>query len=65
MTKKMERVRAGKTPPPISRPGVSRGPQEGKKARADQAWQNAVSAKTRNGRDQNLAVWAETSGWLA
>jgi hypothetical protein len=64
MTKKMERVRAGKTPPPISRPGVSRGPQEGKKARADQAWQSAVSAKTRNAREQHLADWAETSGWL-
>ena len=64
MTSKMERVRAGKNPPPISRPGVSRGPAEGRKAQADQAWQGALTAKTRNAREQHLAAWADKSGWL-
>lgn len=64
MSKKMERVREGKTPPPISRPGVSRGPNESRKAKADQAWQTAVSAKTRNARESALATWADTTGWL-
>ena len=64
MAKKMERVRTGKNPPPIAKPGVSRGPQEGRKAKADQAWQGALTAKTRNSREAHLADWAETSGWL-
>ena len=64
MAKKMERVRAGKAPPPIAKPGVAKTPQQGRKAQADQAWQAAVTAKSRNQRDNALADWAEKSGWL-
>lgn len=64
MSKKMERVRAGKTPPPISRPGVSRGPQEGRKARADQAWETAKTAKSREAKNAALASYLEDTGWL-
>lgn len=64
MAKKMERVRTGKNPPPIVKPGVSRGPQEGRKAKAEQAWQGALAAKTRNAREAAVADWAEKAGWL-
>ncbi len=64
VAKKMERVRAGKNPPPISRPGVSRGPQEGRKARADQAWETAKTAKSRATKNDALASYLENTGWL-
>jgi hypothetical protein len=51
MSKQMERVRAGKNPPPISKPGVSKGPQANRAAKAANAWQTAVSAKSRASRD--------------
>ena len=64
MRKKMERVRAGKSPPPIAKPGVHRGPEQTRKARADAAWQKAQSAKSRNAKDEALAEWMENTGWL-
>jgi hypothetical protein len=64
MAKKMERVRAGKNPPPITTPGTARTPQANRKAQADQAWQQALTAKNRPQRDDALAAWAEKSGWL-
>lgn len=62
--RKMERVRAGKNPPPIARPGVARGPEQGRRARADQAWEAAKTAKSRPAKDQALASWMENTGWL-
>lgn len=64
MAKKMERVRAGKNPPPIAKPGVAKGPDASRKARAGNAWEAAKTAKTRNARDNALAEWAEQAGWL-
>ena len=64
MAKKMERVRAGKNPPPIAKPGTARLPDQTRKARADQAWQQAQSAKSRNAKDEALATWMENTGWL-
>jgi hypothetical protein len=64
MKRKMERVRSGKNPPPISTPGTARLPEQNRKARADQAWQTAKTAKSRPQRDDALATWAENSGWL-
>lgn len=45
MTKKMERVRAGKTPPPISRPGVSRNASENRQSKADAAFARAKTSQ--------------------
>jgi hypothetical protein len=64
MKKRMEKVRSGKGPPPIARPGTAREPEQTRKARADQAWQSAQSAKTRNAKDEALATWMENTGWL-
>jgi hypothetical protein len=64
MKRKMERVREGKNPPPISKPGTARMPEQNRKARADQAWQTAVTAKSRPQRDEALATWAEQAGFL-
>jgi len=64
MARQMERVRAGKNPPPIAKPGTQRGPEQNRKARADNAWQAAKSAKTRNAREAALADWAESTGLL-
>lgn len=64
MKRQMERVRAGKSPPPIAKPGTRQGPEQNRKAKADAAWNAAVTAKTRNQREQALATWAETTGWL-
>lgn len=64
MKRKMERVRAGKSPPPITKPGTARLPEQNRKARADQAWQTALTAKSRPQRDQALATWAEQAGFL-
>lgn len=64
MAKKMERVRAGKNPPPIARPGVSRAPDASRKARADQAWEVVKSAKSRGTRDDAAADFLTNSGWL-
>jgi hypothetical protein len=64
MAKKMERVRAGKNPPPITKPGTARLPEQNRKARADKAWETALSAKSRNVRDEALATWAEQAGFL-
>lgn len=64
MKKQMERVRSGKAPPPIVKPGTARDPQVTRKARGDAAWQQALTARTRPQRDAALAQWAEDSGWL-
>jgi hypothetical protein len=64
MARKMERVRAGKAPPPISKPGTAREPEQTRRVKADQAWQVALTAKGRPQRDDALAVWAEQSGFL-
>jgi hypothetical protein len=64
MRKKMERVRAGKSPPPIAKPGVPRGQEANRRATADQAWQSALTAKTRNAREEAIATWAEKTGWI-
>jgi len=64
MAKKMERVRSGKNPPPISKPGVSRGASASRQAKVEQSWQNALTAKTRNARESALAEWAEGAGYL-
>jgi hypothetical protein len=64
MRKKMERVRAGKSPPPIAKPGTAREPTQTRRVKADQAWQSALTAKTRNARENALATWAEQTGWL-
>jgi hypothetical protein len=64
MRKKMERVRAGKAPPPIAKPGTAREPDQTRRVKADQAWQSALTAKTRNARENAIASWAEQSGWL-
>lgn len=64
MKRKMERVRAGKAPPPITKPGTARAPDQTRKARADAAWQAAQSARTRNAKDEALATWMENTGWL-
>ena len=65
MSKKMESVRAGKGKlPPVTKPGVSRGSEHSRKAKADQAWQAAKSAKSRPAKDGALATWMENTGWL-
>jgi hypothetical protein len=64
MKKKMQRVREGKNPPPITRPGTARAPEATQKARADAAWKAAQSAKSRNAKDEALATWMESTGWL-
>ena len=64
MAKKMERVRAGKNPPPIARPGVSRTPDASRKARADQAWETIKTAKSRGTKDDAMADYLTNSGWL-
>ena len=64
MKRQMERVRQGKNPPPITKPGTARTPDATKAARANAAWETARSAKSRNVRDEALAVWAEQAGFL-
>ena len=64
MKKQMERVRSGKTPPPIAKPGTARLPEQTRKARGDAAWNNALNARTRVQRDQAIADWAESSGFF-
>lgn len=64
MAKKMERVRQGKSPPPIAKPGTAREPEQTRRVRADQAWEAAKTAKSRNVRDAHLATWAEQAGFL-
>ena len=64
MKRQMERVRQGKNPPPITKPGTAKAPDATKKARADAAWQQAQSAKSRNAKDEALATWMENTGWL-
>ena len=64
MKKQMERVRSGKTPPPIAKPGTARLPEETRRVRGDKAWQNALSARTRVERDAAVADWAEASGFF-
>ena len=64
MKRKMERVREGKNPPPITKPGTARAPDASRKARADAAWQTAQTAKSRNAKDEALATWMENTGWL-
>ena len=67
MKKQMERVRSGKNPPPIAKPGTAKLPSETQKARADAAWQSAVDGAQRgdrNARNRGFAAWAESSGLL-
>jgi hypothetical protein len=65
MKRQMERVRAGKgSLPPVSKPGVRQGPDASKRAKADAAWQTAKSAKSRPAKDEALATWMESTGWL-
>jgi len=64
MKKQMERVRSGKTPPPIAKPGTARLPEQTRKARGDAAWNQALNAKTRVQRDNAVADWAESSGFF-
>lgn len=64
MKKRMEKVRSGKGPPPIAKPGTAREPDQTRRARADQAWQTVKTAKSRNVRDEAAATWLENSGWL-
>jgi hypothetical protein len=44
MKRKMERVRAGKSPPPIAKPGVARGTDANRAAKAEQAFARAKSS---------------------
>lgn len=62
--KKMERVRAGKNPPPITKPGTARNPDANKRAKADAAWSAAKSATTRPARESALADWLDQTGFL-
>lgn len=65
MKKQMERVRSGKTPPPIAKPGTAKLPEQTRKARGDAAWNQALEAArsgNRNRRDQAFADWADSSG---
>lgn len=65
MAKQMERVRAGKGKlPPVAKPGVAKGPEASRKAKADQAWAAAQTAKSRNAKDEALADWMTNTGWL-
>lgn len=65
MAKQMEKVRAGKGKlPPVSKPGVAKGPEASRKAKADQAWKTAQTAKTRNARDEALADWMTQTGLI-
>jgi hypothetical protein len=45
MKKQMERVRQGKNPPPISRPGVVQNPEAKQKKVAEAAWQRAKNSQ--------------------
>ena len=49
MAKKMERVRQGKNPPPIARPGVSRDPGSNRQAKAQESF---ARAKASTGRER-------------
>lgn len=64
MKKQMERVRSGKSPPPIAKPGTARLPEQTRKARGEAAWNNALNARTRVQRDQAVADWAEATGFF-
>ena len=64
MKRQMERVRSGKAPPPIAKPGTARTPDASRKARGDAAWEVAKSAKSRPQKDAALAAWAEANGYL-
>lgn len=65
MKKQMERVRGAKgNLPPVSKPGVARGPDQNRKAKADAAWNTAKTAKSRNAKDEALADWMSNTGWL-
>jgi hypothetical protein len=62
--KQMERVRSGKNPPPIAKPGTARLPEQTRKARGDAAWNQALNAKTRSQRDAAIEAWADSSGFF-
>ena len=65
MKKQMERVRSGKAPPPIAKPGTARAPEQTRKARGDAAWNKALEGArsgNRNLRDQAFADWADAKG---
>ena len=64
MKKQMERVRSGKSPPPIAKPGTARLPEQTRKARGEVAWNNALNARTRVQRDQAIADWADATGFF-
>lgn len=65
MKKQMERVRSGKTPPPIAKPGTAKLPEQTRARRAGDAWNTAVEASrsgNRNVRDAAFAAWADAAG---
>ena len=51
--RKMERVRAGKNPPPVTKPGAPRGATQVRREQADQAF---ARAKTLSGSDRDAAL---------
>lgn len=64
MKKQMERVRSGKTPPPIAKPGTARLPEQTRKAKGEAAWSQALTAKNRSQRDAAIEAWADASGFF-
>jgi len=65
MKKQMERVRSGKAPPPIAKPGTAKLPDQTRRARGEKAWNMALEGArsgNRNLRDQAFADWADSTG---
>lgn len=64
MSKKMANVRAGKTLPPVSKPGVSQGSEQLRANRAQAAWDIVKSAKSRPAKDEAMVQWMKNTGWI-
>lgn len=64
MKKKMERVRAGKNPPPVTKPGAPRGNAQVKKQRADEAFARAKALRPGSDRDAAMAEYLINTGVL-
>jgi hypothetical protein len=61
--RKMERVRAGKTPPPVTKPGAPRGATQVRREQADQAFARAKNLSG-SARDDALAEYFTKTGIL-
>lgn len=64
MKKKMERVRAGKNPPPVTKPGAPRGNAQVKQQRANEAFAKAKAMPPGSARDTALAEYFINTGIL-